>query len=456
MIIRRNKDSVFINEKKPTDLAIVFANIEGIQHQEGGVARYTRNFIKFLAEAKVFFERKNIRITIYATEPALLQCIPSYNVDEYNEILNIIRNTGGDFYKLINNTAGNDWVSKTDNWKILSASAATLILNIAEKHEACIAILGCSCLAATPVYLHKQLKCFNADVRTVYMINDSAFSSFYNEIDENILAGDYICAYWSKIYQNAKIGYVSNFSKELFTEKFGLQEANFVPTRSGIVIRDSKYKKMSYEMKKSILLKNGIPIEKKIIMSWGRSVGYKRLDLVFGACKLLTDEYYPVVVTNGEFPELRAYHKSLGVEGRLIERYKDFDLISALLQWDNTFGCLFLSEEEPGSIAPMEAMLLAGEKGPVIIANNTGIYNELIQDSINGFIVDNSAKNIAGRIKEISSYSEIKLSQIRKNAYNTIVQEFNQERKYIETLICNIPYLRIYEKELLQYMLKKE
>lgn len=452
MRIKENKDSVFIKGKKPTDLAIVFANVEGIQHQEGGVARYTRNFIKFLASVEKFFEQKNIKITIYAAEPALLQCIPSYNIDEYNDILDIIRNTGGDFYKLINNTAGNDWISKTDNWKILSASAATLILNIAEKHEACMAILGCSCLAAAPVYLHKQLRCFDADVRTVYMINDSAFSSFYNEVDENILAVDYVCTYWSKLYQNAKIGYVSKFSKELFTDKFGLQEENFVPTKSGIVVKDSKYTKLSYEKKKAILLRNRIPVEKKIIMSWGRSVGYKRLDLVFGVCKLLADEYYPVVVTNGEFPELRAYQKSLGIEGRLIERYKDFDLISALLQWDNTFGCLFLSEEEPGSIAPMEAMLLSEENGPIVITNSTGIYNELIQDNVNGFIVENSMENIAKKIREISLYSEEKLNQIRKNAYCTVLKEFSQERKYIETLICNIPYFKRYENELLQYI----
>lgn len=449
MKINQNRNSIFFKEKiESLDLAVIFVSIEGIQHQEGGVAKYTRNFIYFLVQLRSVLEKRKVRITVYAAEPALIPNIPTYNEGDYKEILDKIKETGGNFFKLINNTVGNDWISKSDNWKILSASASTIILNIAERHQACMAIFGGTCLSTTQVYVHKQLKAFNVDIRTIYMINDSAFSSFYQDLDENILSMDYICTYWTKLHGNAKIGFVSEYTKELFSKNYYLQEESFVPTRSGIIFSDSKYKNYSEKEIKKILSQHGIPHNRKIVMSWGRAIGYKRLDLVFGACSRIGKQYYPVVITNGLYPALKSYFNSLKIDGQLIEQYKKFELINALLQWKNTICGCFLSEEDPGAIAPMEAMYLAHKNGPVIIANNTGIYSELIQHGINGFVVENSIDSIANTILDVSSYPDEGLKEMRENAYRKVTNNYNQAINYVETLVSNLPFLKECQEQL--------
>jgi glycosyltransferase involved in cell wall biosynthesis len=304
-------------------------------------------------------------------------------------------------------------------------------------------------LALTQVYIHKQIKAFNADVKTIYMTHDSAFSSFWEERNENVLSMDYLCAQWTNLTPNAKIGYVSQYMKQLFTEKYMVEESAFVPTRGGVLFGEERFQSLNSEQIKGILQKYDIPLDKKLLFSWGRPVDYKRMDLIFSVSKHLSDDFFPVAVTNGSFPSLRHFINHHNLPGKLIENYKQFELIQALLQWSGTVTACLLSENEPGAIVPMEAMYLANNTGPIIIGNQNGIYNELIQDGVDGFLIENNLPKLAERIQQISQMSPAQLQQLRTNAYLKIVNFYDQKKNYIETLIHCIPQLKIHYEKLI-------
>ncbi|MCP3944378.1 MAG: glycosyltransferase [Desulfobacteraceae bacterium] len=438
------KNSFFLNKKvtnNKLDLAVVFITAEGIQHISGGVAHYISNFIKTLARLKSCFEEVGVELTLYAAEPALLRLVPTYNKIHFQTMKEIIRKTGGEFYKLVNNTYGDDWIHHVENWKIFSASAATMALNISEKHDATLVFFGSSCLSHTQVYIHKQLKAFQGDIRTVYLTHDSAFSSFWKEMNENILAMDYLCCQWTQFTPNALIGYVSEYMKNLFSEKYMVTDEAFVPAKGGVVLSGKRFSRLKHSEVIDILKKNNIPLDKKIIFSWGRSTNYKRFDLVFRAGKNSSLDLYPVVVTNGTFPSLASYIQHQQIDGMLIENYKSYDVISALLQWHNTQIVCFFAENDPGSIVPMEAMYLAFEAGPIVLTNQTGIYSEIIIEGKNGFFVENKIDDILEKMAFILNLSSNQAWRIRKEAYQTIVDKFDQEKKYIETITHCVPFL---------------
>lgn len=447
-----NKKSYFINEvesENSLDLGIIFFTTEGIQHQVGGVAKYIRNFIKYLNDLRPFFSKKGISITLYAGEPALSRNIPSYSILEFQMMKDVLAESGGQFYKLINNTNGTDWIYQLDSWKIMSSSAATIALNVAEKHTATLALFGSTCLAMTQVYIHKQLKVFDADIRTVYLTHDSAFSEFYKEKNEDILSMDYLCSQWTSFTPNAKVGFVSEYMKQLFTEKYMVKKDAFIPTRSGIIPNEKRYEPLEQKQIINLLTKYNIPLEKKIIFSWGRADGYKRLDLIFAATEFLHEDHFAVAITNSNFNELHNYVNNSSFNGMLIENYKKFELINALLSWKNTVAICLLSENEPGAMAPMEAMLLCKRGGGLVITNNGGIYKELIVDEVNGLIVRNKPKELADKIMYLQEITSYKKKKIQENAYKTIIMGYDQRINYIETITEAVPQLKKYKAELI-------
>lgn len=438
------KDSIFISKKKPEtlDLAIVFITTEGIQHSVGGVAKYIRHFILTLVNMQKSLEEFGVEITLYAAEPGLLRLLPSYNTKDFKSIREVVESTGGKVFKLVNNTYGEDWISHEENWKILSSSAATIALNVSEDHQATIVFFGSSCLSLSQVYIHKQIKAFTGDIQTVYLTHDSAFSKFHKERYENILSMDFLCSQWTKFTPNAKIGYVSKYMKKVFEENYFVNESAFVPCKSGILLEDSRYSELSKNEITQILIKNNIPLDKKNVFTWGRADGYKRLDLIHSAGKLLGEEYVPISVTNSKYPELNNYIKNINGTGILIENYKEFELINALISWENTVAICLFSENEPGAMTPMEAMYLCNRGTGIVLTNKQGVYPELIADGENGFMVDNNVEEIANKIKYISEIAPEQRITIQQNACETIENNFSQKSHYIETLQELIPMLK--------------
>jgi glycosyltransferase involved in cell wall biosynthesis len=225
-------------------------------------------------------------------------------------------------------------------------------------------------------------------------------------------------------------------------KKYGVKEDAFIPTRSGISINHEDFPNIGEQEIREILSVYGVPSDKKIYFGWGRATQYKRFDLMFSAAKTLDDSFFPVVITNGNLGELDAYRKQVINKGIIISNTKDRTLINALLKWEKTVCTCFFSENDAGSIAPMEAMLHAGATGPVVLTNGSGGYSELIQNNYNGFVTANRPEAISKAILEIAALSKTKRLDICKNAKKTILTKYDVEKCHAETMENIFPFLK--------------
>ena len=92
------------------------------------------------------------------------------------------------------------------------------------------------------------------------------------------------------------------------------------------------------------------------------------------------------------------------------------DALEAVRKLDVFF---LLSDSEGLSISLLEAM----EAGTICIASNIDANRQLIQNGVNGFLVNNVAE--AAAVMEQIRRHEIDLDAIRKAAYETIVSQYN-------------------------------
>lgn len=432
--------------------AFVFITTEGIQHISGGVAHYTSNFIKQIASLKEQIKEYGIDISVYACEPALLSILPTYNKKHFNEMKAILKQTGGDFFPLVNNSSGEDWIGSEENWKIMSSSAATLALNISRHFDHTIAFYGSSCFAMAQVYIHKQKKAFRTSIETVYLTHDSAFSSFFQGKNENILAMDFLCAQWTNFAKGAKIGYVSNYMRQLFEDVYQVKRENMISCKGGILIQDKRFSPREQEYIEELLERYNIPRDKMLVFSWGRPAQYKRYDLLFQSCNLLDDDFYPVVVNNGDNKILKSYVRSNHFRGMIIDNYKDFELINGLVSWKNTLCSCFFSDNEPGAITPIEAMYMSYHGNGVVLVKKEGHFDELIEQEVDGFKCNNKPKEIAEKLMQIKELSAIQRACIRKAAYEKVTTHYSQYNKYIDTLCACIPEIECWKEKLKEHV----
>lgn len=385
---------------------------------------------------------------MFACEPALLNIVPTYKKDHFENMKAIISETGGAFFRLINNSYGEDWIGNEENWKILSSSAATIALNISQQFDHTLVFFGSSCFAMTQVYIHKQKKAFGSSVSTVYLTHDSAFSSFFQGKNENILAMDFMCAQWTNYAKGAKIGYVSGYMRRLFEDIYQVKKEKLIDCSAGVLFQDRRFWPMKQEYIKELLERYYIPKDKMLVFSWGRPVQYKRYDLLFQSCNMLDEAYYPIVVNNGENKMLKSYIDGNHFRGLVIENYKDFELINGLVSWRNTLCSCFFSDNEPGAVTPMEAMYMSYQGNGVVLVKKEGHFDDLIQEGIDGFKCNNNPLEIAEKLKLIKNLSGEQRQRIRKAAYEKVTTCYNEYHKYIDTLCACIPELKVANQKL--------
>jgi glycosyltransferase involved in cell wall biosynthesis len=136
---------------------------------------------------------------------------------------------------------------------------------------------------------------------------------------------------------------------------------------------------------RSLLASHAVPLDRDLLVTFGRAAPYKRHDLLLRAAALLSAAAHPVVMGYPEMPGLDTLAADLGVNATLITSF-DRELMAALLQWPRTRVCALSAENEPwGLMIPMEARLLARNNGAVVVVADSGGLAEQVTDGVDGF-----------------------------------------------------------------------
>lgn len=204
----------------------------------------------------------------------------------------------------------------------------------------------------------------------------------------------------------------------------------------------SKIKRRGIKANKLTVIYNGIEIDKISnrqvfdnkdgenirLVSLGRLEPVKAYDVLIEAFKLLNQGnnhfYLDIYGTGSEHDHLQRLISNCNLEDRVVLKGFDKDAKNHIMEYDFYIQS---SLYETFGLTLLESMM----SGTPVICSAVGGMKEIVQDSINGFIIDEiSAGTIADTIIRASKNS--KREQIIKNAYKTL-GEFSAEKMACRT-----------------------
>lgn len=218
---------------------------------------------------------------------------------------------------------------------------------------------------------------------------------------------------------------LSNFHKDFLLER-GVDENKIVITKQAT----------SYELSE-IEIKNN---EFKHIISISRFVEKKGLDVLINAAKLLEDKNYEFSIYGFGYLEddLKQQIEDLDCKNISIKGELSHDKVKNILMESD----LLVSPCKVAKNGDMDGfptiIFESMARGLPILTTDVSAIPEIIEDGVNGFIVEqNNPELFAQKIVEISELSNDELFKIRKQAQNDVKNISSVEKtmeKYMETL----------------------
>lgn len=165
--------------------------------------------------------------------------------------------------------------------------------------------------------------------------------------------------------------------------------------------------------------------DENILLSVGRIVENKKLDLCLEALKIAKAKglkFKYIIVGDGSYlGALKENAKELGLENDVIFTGKimDRNLLSAYYLRSDLF--LFPSTFDTASLSPLEAAAL---KLPSLLTRGCSTA-EILNDNVNGYLADENAESWAEKIIEVLSDKE-QLAKTKEKAYAEVYKTWDQ------------------------------
>jgi glycosyltransferase involved in cell wall biosynthesis len=426
------------------DIALLILTVEGLQHIDGGVGRYLWNILDEAPAIRREWLKRNVVLSFYAAEPICDPALPVYRPGLFERMDAALRIAGGRALRLVNISCGDNsfrdpLARDPKNYLTTSTSAAQVAIELAQHHDALVVISGLTIFAQTPMLIRKQADFVGAKIKCVHMTHSPVATSSDVERDAKAQANEAL-GQLARVDPLVKIGFESDYMRRSYRERYDIPDEAFVFARSGIPVNHEKFASIPNETIVKILEEKNIPMNKPLVMSWGRSDQCKGFDILLKAVRLLDAQIVPVILNSTYNAELHQLKSDLGSEAVLLHD-QPFRVISAILQWPATRVAAFLSQNEPAAVTPAEAMLAAHAKGCVVLGVPTGCFPEMIIQGQNGFLVSaRTPEAVAEGIQEILRLSDAEAKRIGTEAilYAKTNHDFSTNfRRTIELILTD-------------------
>lgn len=437
-------------------LAVVHLTFEGIQIYGGGVATVTRGHLRSLPRVKAALAGHGIDLSAFFAEVAYTPKHRRWSPDNQAEAARLVQEMEGSIAYLPNYTQGGEpWGSwgvpelgGIENWKVESASGASFMLNVARDHDMTVGYCHDSVFALAPLYASLQAEAYNnARLAAIYVVHATALTHEMPLPNPERLMVESVAMHWPKVNPMARLGRISRFMTEHLVGDYGADESTIVPTGNGVDPADPIFRLRDDATIEAKLSGYGIPTDKDLIICWGRSVAYKRYDMVLKAAARFKGRLHPVLVLSPEYPEMNELAAELGLDATIVVAF-DAELIACLLQWKRTKVACALAYREPCGLTPSEIRLHARRSGPVVVVSDTGGLPEQVADGVDGFITkQDDVDDVARAIDGILGMSEAEWNKIRRAGAETILSRYTWSTQILTTLAATVPEVAEIEDE---------
>jgi glycosyltransferase involved in cell wall biosynthesis len=424
---------------------------------------------------------EGIKITPYFVETHFGPTYRNYDEQYLAKARSEIRAMGGEYYSLLNRSpnghpisanwpGGEDFFGTMEQIRLESAGGASVARSIARNHDATVVYCHDTFFILSPVYGTMQDN--DESVQWLRVVHSTTLKHDREPVDPDKIGAEFASFYWAKRYPNVRIGTISGFISDHLVKDYAVDPATIVPTGNGVDPLDRKYRiRSERDIVAKIKHQNGklaaeglarfqVPLDKKLVFSFGRPVPYKRLELTLDVIKHLPSDYHPVIVTLGRYPVLEAYADKLGIPASVIGAF-DYDLCACLSQYANTVAVPILAVNEPFGLIPAELRLLVRASGGLLVVpSDGGGLAEQVTDGVDGFVVKEPAKDIkrlAKCIVDIEHLSPHDKRRIRESGLKLVFSGgYTWSGRILETLSAVNPGVRRVAKRVLKAISDEE
>jgi glycosyltransferase involved in cell wall biosynthesis len=328
-----------------------------------------------------------------------------------------------------------------ENWKALSGAATGLLYTLAGRHDTVLAYCHDVPYALTSVYSGAQLKAAGLDINTLFVSHASALTHEMPIPNPERLMVECAAVQWAKINPTAKLGVISDFMRDQIVRDYGAAEHTLVRTGNGIDPTDSWYRNRDgFELRERLSAVN-VPLDRPLVVSFGRAADFKRHDLVLRAAAELDGEAHLVLMTDLRRDDLHAMKAELDIDATLITSF-DKELVASLVQWPQTRATILYSENEPCGIMPMEARLLARDTETVLILSDSGGFVEQATHGVDT-IVGRSGDfaSAASAIRQVLGMSRDQRVEMARRSADRVLRDYTWAGQALRTLVEMYPDL---------------
>ncbi|HJU11268.1 MAG TPA: glycosyltransferase family 4 protein [Candidatus Binataceae bacterium] len=221
---------------------------------------------------------------------------------------------------------------------------------------------------------------------------------------------------------------------------FRLPMARFAPYTSSILVNDPIFALQDQTALRATLQTYGIPLDKELVLAFGRAAPIKGFEVLIPALAPLRDRLHFVLISVpyiNDDSQQQVYDRLLEQHAIRATHIKKFtrNLPRALCQWARTRMVVVPSRHETFSNIPLEAALWAREAGPIIVASNAGGFVDQIEPGVTGFLIDiSSPSNIIQTLQQVLDLPTGAHAAIRRRAHQRVVERYDFLHNFPATL----------------------
>ena len=428
-------------------VGLVHAAFEGVQIFVGGVGTAIRGQVAALPTVQAELARRGVELVPHFIEIAYLPTHPEYDESACDEYRKRIGAMGGTFSVVPNGTIGlaadSTWgdsgLGEPRNWRIASAALAARLIELAADYDVLIAYCHEPVFALAPVYATLQAAAAKVDITAIYISHATAFVHEMPLPNPERLMVESLPIHWAKISPKVRLGSISRYMSNHLVSDYGARWDTFVPAENGVATTDPWFRRRSPAEIAGTLSGHRIPLDRDLLVTFGRAASYKRHDMLVRAAARLQGMAHPVIMSWPALPELPGMAADLRVDATFVTSF-DRELMAALLQWPRTKVCSLSAEKEPWGLIPMESRLLARDGGAVLVVADSGGLAEQVTDGMDGFIHrPNDPAHLAQVIDHILELPEEERVRLRREGARRVLNHEAWPVKIVQSLRATVP-----------------
>ena len=360
-------------KKRP--LALVHAVHDGVQSLYTGVGRIAQNVCWTFEE--VVERVLGLRDTaLHFVTVAYPRTSSVFREDMLSQSHEVVRRSGGTLSEIptpVWASSANEVWGGPERWRLAGERAAERIREIAADYERAIVFAHDIMFASMLPALARAST--DSRIQAVWVPHSTARIHRYGDIDDERERIELDTAATIRAGSGAFAGAIGTFMAEHLHKEYGIPTDRVVLFRNGIVRSAPAYPRFLPRQAETALAEAGVPIDRPLVLFFGRCIPHKGLDLVLDAFARLSSPAHLLVIAPPEtgskeyVAEMASKLDELGDRATGVLRF-DGLLPFAALSYPGTVAVVIPSRADPCPLTVMEAKLYAKRRAFEILMSN--------------------------------------------------------------------------------------